>query len=477
MRLFGIEITRAKAAPPTLASVPQNPRWWFPVSVREPFTGAWQRNMETRAETTLSFGAVFRCVSLISSDIAKSPIRLVELTDDGIWTPAEAAAFSPVLRKPNKFQNRIQFLESWAGSKLISGNTYVLKVRDNRDVVVGLYVLDPNRVRPLVTPEGDVYYRLGSDNLASLKDDDIILPASEVIHDRWNTFFHPLVGLSPIFAAGIPALQGMHIQNSSASFFGNGARPSGILMAPGEISKETAEEIKEGWQTQFTGLNAGRVAVLGDGLKYEPMMMSAVDAQLIEQLKWSAETVCSVFGVPSYMIGVGPSPSYNNIEALRLQYYAQCLQIHIEAIELCLDEGLGLDMRKDGGTFYGTEFDLDALLRMDTATLVRTEAEAVGAGIKSPNEARLRLNLGPADGGGSPMMQQQNFSLAALAERDRDKPFAQPTAPPPAADAGGEEPDDAPDNEGEGDEGDAERVFGALFARSLEGEAIETGVA
>jgi phage portal protein BeeE len=46
------------------------------------------------------------------------------------------------------------------------------------------------------------------------------------------------------------------------------------------------------------------VAVLGDGLAYQAMVMTAVDAQLIEQLKWTAETICSCFHVPSYMVGV-----------------------------------------------------------------------------------------------------------------------------------------------------------------------------
>jgi phage portal protein BeeE len=40
------------------------------------------------------------------------------------------------LRKPNRYQNRIQFWEGWILSKLMRGNTYVLKVRDdNRNVV------------------------------------------------------------------------------------------------------------------------------------------------------------------------------------------------------------------------------------------------------------------------------------------------------------------------------------------------------
>ena len=104
----------------------------------------------------------------------------------------------------------------------------------------------------------------------------------------------------------------------------------------------------------------GKTAVLGDGLQYQPIVMSNIDAQLVEQLRMTAETVCSAFHVPAHMVGVGAAPTYNNIEALNQEYYSQCLQAHIESIELLLDEGLELPKP------YGTEFDLDGLLRMDT---------------------------------------------------------------------------------------------------------------
>ena len=178
------------------------------------------------------------------------------------------------------------------------------------------------------------------------------IPASEIIHDRWNTFYHPLVGISPIASCGIAAAQGLAIQNNSARFFNNNSNPGGVLTAPGAISDETAARLKAYWDTQYSGANAGKVAVLGDGLKYEPMAVTATDAQLIEQLKMSAEMVCTAFGVPAYKIGVGPAPAYNNIEALNMQYYTDALQIHVESIEECLDQGLGISRP------LGTEFDL-----------------------------------------------------------------------------------------------------------------------
>lgn len=418
MKILGFEISRVEKR--ALSSVPDGGRGWYPL-VRESFTGAWQRNVTVDRQSVLSNHAAFACMTLIASDVAKLRCKLVEQVK-GIWSETDSAAFSPVLRKPNRYQNRIQFWESWILSKLTRGNTYVLKERDQRGVVVALYVLDPSRVKPLVADDGAIFYQLNADNISGLAT-EVTVPASEIIHDRFNCLFHPLVGLSPIFAAGVAAAQGNAIQNNSTWFFGNKSQPGGILTAPGKIDTENANRLKEAWDNNYTGENAGRVAVLGDGLTYTAVAMSAHDSQLIEQLKWSGEVVCSTFHVPPYKIGLGAMPPYTNVQALNVEYYSQCLQILIEAAELCLDEGLGLTAVS--GKTLGTEFDLDGLLRMDSVAQVTALKEAVGAAIMAPNEARAKLDLPTVKGGEAPLAQEQNFSLAALAKRDaRDDPWA-----------------------------------------------------
>lgn len=450
MRLFGLEISRAparaaqsvspqyvaghvisngtRAAQTAVSPVSENRGGWF--RIFESRAGAWQDGVVVDRQMTLSYHAVYACMTLIASDIAKLRIKLVEDDGEGVWSETRNSAYSPVLRKPNHFQNRIQFVENWVLSKLTRGNTYVLKERDNRGVVRKLYVLDPNRVLPLVSESGEVFYQLSADNIAGLEQ-DVIVPAREIIHDRINCLFHPLVGTSPIFAAGVAAMQGLRIQNNSERFFRNQSQPGGILMAAGAISDETATRLKEYWETNFTGDKAGRVAVVGDGLKYEPLAISAQDSQLIEQLKWTAEVICSVFHVPPYKIGVGALPSYNNVQALNVEYYSQGLQRHLEDIELCLDEGL------DVGEKLGTEFDLAGLLRMDSVTQMSVLKEGVTAGVLAPNEARQKIDLPKVEGGETPYLQQQNYSLKALAKRDAsDDPFANGNGgakPPPAA--------------------------------------------
>jgi HK97 family phage portal protein len=465
-----------KALGGTYSTVPGSGGWLN--IVREPYAGAWQRNVSVDLNSVLTYSTVFACISLISSDISKLRIRLVAQDADGIWKEVEGnSPFWPVLRKPNLFQTRIQFWANWIESKLIHGNTYILKERDNRGgdardvgVVRRMYVLDPTRITVLVAPDGSVFYELRSDNLTGISSANVTVPASEIIHDRFNTFFHPLVGTSPITAAGLAATQGLRIQENSAQFFASGANPGGVLTAPGFINEETARRLKDYWDTNYGtgGPNVGKVAVLGDGLKYEPMMMTATDAQLLEQLKWTAETVCSVFRVPPHMVGISPPPTYNNIEALNQAYYSQCLQVLLEAAELLLDEGLELPKP------LGTEFDTETgLFRMDTASKVKAAADAIGAGAMSPNEARMRyFDLGPVEGGDSPYLQMQNYSLSALSERDKDKPFSKPApgaqgpaAVPPDQAAAGD--DDEAEDEKQLDARMVQYYFVAALTREL----------
>lgn len=407
---------------------------WWPI-IRESYTGAWQKNDEIKVDTALSFHAVYACVTLIAADIGKLRIKLVEQDGDGLWQEVSSPAFSPVLRKPNRFQNYIQMKEYWILSKLSRGNAYVLKQRDNRGIVTALYVLDPCRVTPLVAPDGAVYYELKRDDLSGLHgDENVTVPASEIIHDRMNCLFHPLVGVSPLYAASMATQQGMSIQRNSNKFFANGSKPGGILTAPGPISQGTADRLKQYWDENFTGDNMGKVAVLGDGLKYEGMAVTATDSQLVEQLRWTADVVCSVFHVPPFKVGVGTMPTYQNAEILNQIYYSDCVQSLIESMEACLDEGLGLDTPV-GGRQLGVELDLDGLLRMDAATQAKVEGDLVGAGIKSPNEARRKFDLKKVAGGAQPYLQQQNYSLEALARRDAQAdPFNKTQVPAPSPD-------------------------------------------
>jgi HK97 family phage portal protein len=298
--------------------------------------------------------------------------------------------------------------------------------RDNRNVVTTLHVLDPRRVTTLVADDGSVFYRLSADNLSGLRV-DVTVPATEIIHDLMVPLFHPLVGVSPIYACGMSATMGRRIVTQSTAFFANGARPGGMLVAPAKLDPEYAAQLKREWESSYGGANSGKTAVLANGLKYEPIGATpAQDAQLIEQLGWTIEDIARCYHIPLFMLG-GAIPANATVETLAQMYYSQCLQVLIEELEASLTHGLGL---KPG---LSVECELDDLLRMDTMAMIKAEAEAVKGSLKTVNESRKKMGLPPIKGGNTVYMQQQNFSLEALAKRDaKEDPFGKEAPERPA---------------------------------------------
>lgn len=424
MRIFGLEIGRAQKQ---LTPVPEHRGWWR--RIIEPFAGAWQRNIEEKQATVLCYPTLYACLNRISQDIGKLPFLLKREDDNGIWKLDTAnTSFWPVLRKPNHYQTAQQFREAWSLSKLTHGNAYALKERDARGVVVKLFILDPCSVLPMVSDSGDVYYQLNYSTAQNLLPErypaeQIVVPASEIIHDRLNCFHHQLIGVPPLCAAHWPAVKNLKILRDATRFFSNGANPGGILSAPAGMSDDDAQALKEYWNTNFQGENAGKVAVIGADMKFTPFSFKAADSQLVEQMRYSDEQVCQPFGIPPFKIGIGSIPAGLGVDAINQLYYADALQAHIEAMEALLDEGLGIRSPQ------GVELDLEPLLRMDVGKQAEVMTKLTSGGIATPNEGRKQFGYSPLEGGDTVYMQQQDFPL----DQVRLNKIEQPPAPAPAA--------------------------------------------
>jgi HK97 family phage portal protein len=402
--------------------------------VHEPFSGAWQMNRECFGPQGI-FSAVYACIAIIASDVAKLPPRIRRRLPNGSKEDHENHPASRTLWYPNTYQTRVDFWGQFMCSSLFTGNTYVLLVRDERLVVREMHILDPRRVFTLIAEDGSVFYQIGQERLAELLGTEII-PARNILHHRLLTLTHPLIGVTPLYAAGVSALTGQTIQQNSYSFFSNMSRASGVLTAPGKISNELAARMKNEWDQNFKGGAMGRTAVLGEGMKWEPLTISAADAQLIEQLRWSVEDVARCFRVPSYMLTDAAKVSFKNAEQLARNYYSQTLQYHIESIEARIDAAF--DLADD---IY-CEFDLTALLRMELDVRMQAYREGIQSGVLTINEARRMEELPPKKGGDEPLVQLQYRPLSMAGE-----PAPSSVPPPPPA----EEPDelDDPDDEPE----------------------------
>lgn len=426
MQLFGLDISRAKPAGVVAAEkalVPvNNSRGWF--TIFEPFTGAWQRNKEEKVETVLTYPTLYACLDSISSDIGKLPFTIRRMNPNKVWVTVENQ-YSELLDRPNHYQTPQQFRECWILSKLIHGQTYVLIERNNRGEPVGLYILDALRVLPLVADNGEVFYQINYPDAASLLPPDypgtmLIIPASEIIHDRMNTFHHQLIGIPPVCAAHWPAVKNLKILRNSTNFFSNGANPGGILTAPAGMSEKDADAVKAYWNNEFSNDKSGNVAVIGADMKFASFAFKSADSQMVEQMRYSDEQICQPFGVPPFIVGIGSIPAGLKADDMMGLYYQRALQKHIEAMEALLNKGLGIPEPMT------VELDLEPLLRMDPQRRAEVWGKLANDGIATPNESRLPFNLAPLEGGDTVYMQQQDYPL----DQVRQNKIAQ-SAPPP----------------------------------------------
>lgn len=391
----------------------------FKPLVQEPFTGAWERNQEIRLSDSLTNYAIFSCISLISKDVGKLPI-IARTEENGIKVNTKFKGLE-VLNKPNAYQTRQQFFEAWVNNKASNGNAYIYKLRDVYGEVESLIVLDSNDTVTCIDPEGKVFYRIYPNPLVKTGE-QILVPASEIIHDRQNTLYHPLIGLSPIVACGLAANTGSNIQSNASKFFGNDSRPSGILSTTEDVSEEDATKMKSGWDQKYSNGGEGGVALVSGGITYQALSVPAADSQMVEHLKLSGEIVCTAFNVPAFKVGIGAAPS-GTVEFLNAKYFSDCLQAYIESIENLLNEEL------ETPTNVILEFDTRSLFRMDSNAKMTYLKEGTGSGILTPNEARADLGYQAVEGGDSPMIQQQNYSLSAIARRDSQADPFNPVTP------------------------------------------------
>lgn len=380
---------------------------WF--RILEPFSGAWQRNIEEKRHDLITYPALFACINRLSSDIGKLPFHVLRRQQNGVYDRASSSDFNEVLKKPNGYQTAGQFREYWMITKLTNGNAYALKERDARGRVTALYLLDPERVMPMVSDSGRVYYQLYTDSLNGLPDgypfENLVVPSSEIIHDRCMTVHHPLIGVPPLAAAYWPALKNFKILKSATEFFANNAQPGGLLTAPAGMGEEDAKTIQEYWNTNFTQGNSGKVAIIGADMKFTPFAMKSIDAQMIEQMRYSDEQICQPFGIKPYKIGIGNPPAGWKAYDINTEYYSDALQPHIEHMETLLEEGLGVE---DPLTI---NIDTEPLLRMDEISRAEVAVKLTGGGVETPNEGRSRFGLPPLPGGDTVYLQQQDIPL------------------------------------------------------------------
>lgn len=367
------------------------------------FFGKSTAGKNVNEKTSMQVSAVYACVRILSESVASLPLDVFKYKPGvGSEKDRDIPLYRVLHDEPNSEMTSFSWREAAMTHLCLWGNHYSQIIRNNAGQVVGLYPLLPDRMtvyRDDKTKEIYYVYRVTSDEVVpGIKaGEPVRLDAEDVLHIP-GLGFDGLVGYSPIAMMRNSVGAAIASDEYSSRFLENGATPAGVLEHPGVL--KDPKKLRESWHDAYGGSgNAGKVAILEEGLKFHTISISPADAQLLETRKFQVNEIARIFRIPPHMIGDLEKATFSNIEQQSLEFVKYTLDPWLARWEQSMNRRLLNSFEKRDRY---VQFNAEGLLRGDLKS--RNEAYAVARqnGWMSANDIRRKegMDLIPAELGG-----------------------------------------------------------------------------
>lgn len=291
-----------------------------------------------------------------------------------------------LLREPNPETTRAVWLSQLVHDLSVFGAAYSVKLRvPNR---LALYRVPATKMQAY----GDLVPRAFT---WTLDDGRVLtLPAEDVFHLRLYNPEEAVLGLSPLETLRRLLAEETAATEYRAWFWQNGAKLSGWISRPKEAPRWTPEQrdqFRNEWRAFQGPANAGKSPVLEDGMEFNPVNMTARDAELIAARKLTREEVAAAYHVPPAMIGIVEAQGYGSLREQHKALYQDTLGPWIALLEGEIERQLLSEFTDADDTYV--QFNIAEKLQGSFEEETSALSSAVGSPWMSRNEARARMNL------------------------------------------------------------------------------------
>jgi HK97 family phage portal protein len=254
-------------------------------------------------------------------------------------------------------------------------------------------------------------YPAGSVSLHTYKNDlyattpDGVLPYYELFHLRG--LGHGVEGKSPIRQAAENMGISLNAQTFANKFFENGANVGGVLKHPAKLSDTAFNHLRDSWAERHSGVNnAHKPAILEEGMDYARIGIPPNEAQMLETRLFGITDICRIYGVPPHKIAELSKATFSNIEQQNIEFLTDSLLPWLIRIEQECNRKLFRAAEK--GRFY-CKFNVNALMRGDSAARATFYKELFSIGVFSQNDIRELEEQNPIEGGDRYYVQGNNM--------------------------------------------------------------------
>jgi HK97 family phage portal protein len=367
-----------------------------------------------RGRNALGLSATWACINLLAGTIASLPIVVYQQVNGIKQVARDNPLYWLLHDSPNFDDSAVDFWEFMCASIELHGNAYAEIKRNSLGVVTSLLPIRPDLVSVKRNPQGEIEYTWTSTG-QSFKSRDV-----DMLHIR-GPLGDALSGVSTLSVCSGAFRSALAADNASQIIFQNGIQSTGVFTTDPSISltKEQRLELDDYMRDRYMGArNQGRPMLLDRGMKFQQLDLTPEDAQMIETRGFSVEEICRIFGVPPHMVGhTSSSTSWGTgLEQQTLGFVKFSLQRRIKRIEQSLEKQLLTKAQQQSG--LSIEFNLEGLLRGDSAGRSAFYKVMTDMGAMTINEVRALENLPPLPGGDVARTQMQNAPIDGSGQED-----------------------------------------------------------
>lgn len=377
--------------------------------------------MTVTPEKAMAISAVWRAVHLYAGTISSLPLNVYRDTEEP--SVVRGGEYDLVLRvSPNSDDTPMEFWEAMVGARFLVGNSFAEKVRvDGR--LVSMQILPPTQTAAVRLGRDKRTLRYRTVGLDGVERE--LLP-EDVLHLRGARFIGDM-GMSPVAYGANSLGTTMAADKVAGKIFKSGLSSSGFIETQQTLEEEDRTRMEKIFSDYMGSDNVGKMMLLEGGMTYKPITMSAHDAQLLLSRGFNIEEVGRWFGMPPVLLGHNPQGQTmwgTGTESLIRAWYQLGLRSELRRIEDAIRKRVFSDA--DRQSFY-CKFNVDALLRGDSAAQAALFSAAVQNGWMSRAEVRKLLELPYIPGSDALTAQVNLVPLDKLGEESAE-PNAQAAA-------------------------------------------------
>lgn len=389
--------------------------------------------------TALQVSTVLACVNIVSNGIASLPLHVYERTQEGGRRGKQLAydhsLFDLLAHEPNPEMSSPVFRKTLSAHACLWGNAYAEIERSKIDASIkAVWPRNPARTRPVrltkpakiegdILPTGTLVYETNetmgdspvhfTDSLDEANPTRRIVLAEDMLHIPGLSLDGRL-GQGTVYLTRQVMGLALATEKYGAKFFGNGARPAGILIAPGTLDDVALENARRSWMEAYGGENTHRTAILDPGYKYERLASTPNEGQFLETRKYQRNEIASIFNVPPHMVGDLEKSARSNIEQSAIEFVLFCLNPWLTVFEAEYKRKLFPKQGRSANRYFPLH-DTRRLLYPDADSRAKFYQAGKQWGFLNTNDIREMENLNPVtDGSGETFWMPFNMQDAQL---------------------------------------------------------------